>query len=309
MTSLSVTLNNGVSMPLLGIGTWKAGPGEVEAALEHALVKTGIRHVDGATIYRNEQEVGEGIRRALASGAVKREDLFITTKVWPSYWNRVEESLDNSLRDLGLDYVDLLLVHWPLGFNPHGNDEFIPKLDNDEFDYDPEYNFKENWAQFEAVYKNTNKVRSIGVSNFSIPNLEKLLADATVVPVINQVEGHPLLPQHELEKYCKEKGIVIEAWRPLAALSPLLFENPDIVRIAAKHNVPVGTVLISWHLAEGRSVIPKSVKTSRIDSNAIYAPLDKQDLADIDNLHKTVGIKRFGPSPFGNGYVHFEDWD
>ncbi|KAF5093362.1 hypothetical protein D0Z03_002455 [Geotrichum reessii] len=309
MTSLTTTLNNGVEMPLLGIGTWKANPGEVEAALEHAIVNTGIRHIDGATIYRNEQEVGEGIFRALATGAVKREDLFITTKVWPSYWNRVETSLDSSLKEMGLDYVDLLLVHWPIGFNPKGNDNLTPTLANGDFDYDPTYNFKENWAQFEAVYKNTKKVRAIGVSNFSIPNLEKLLESAEIVPAVNQIESHPLLTQPELEKYCKDKGILVEAWRPLAASTPLLLENPEILRIASKHNVPVGTILISWHLAEGRCVIPKSVKASRIDSNAIYAPLDKDDLEVIDNLHKTVGTKRFGPSPFANGFVHFDDWD
>lgn len=308
MASLTIKLNTGAEMPALGLGTWKSNKGEVEAAIEHAIVKAGIRHIDGAFFYRNEEEVGEGIRRALASGKVTREELFITTKVWPSFHNRVEESLNASLKSLGLDYVDLLLVHWPFGFNPNGNDPYLPTNKDGSSDVDENFTFANNWAQFEKVYK-SGKAKAIGVSNFSIKNLKKLLVDAKVVPAVNQLEGHPLLPQTELCEFCKEKGIVVEAWRPLGSSSSLLLENEEIVRIAKKHNAPVGSVLISWHLKEGRSVIPKSVKPARIESNAIFVDLDAGDLKVIDNLHNTVGVKRFGPAEFAKGLVHFDDWD
>lgn len=308
MASLNLKLNTGAQMPALGLGTWKSNKGEVEAAIEHAIVHAGIRHIDGASVYMNESEVGEGLRRAIASGKVTRKELFVTTKVWPSYHNRVEESLDESLQSLGLDYVDLLLVHWPFGFNPKGNDKFRPTKPDGSLDYDESFSFETTWRQFEAVYA-SGKAKAIGVSNFSVVSLEELLAVAKVVPAVNQIEGHPMLPSLNLCNYCKEKGIVIEAWRPLGSQSSLLLENKEIVRISEKHNAPAGSVLISWHLKEGRAVIPKSVNPKRIESNAILVDLDGDDLKTIDDLHKTLGIKRFGAGSFADGRVHFEDWD
>lgn len=310
MASLTIKLNTGAEMPALGLGTWQSNKGEVEAAIEHAIVNVGIRHIDGAFFYQNEDDVGEGIRRAIASGKVTREELFITTKVWPSFHNRVELSLDLSLKALGLDYVDLLLVHWPFGFDPNADfpNPHLPVREDGTWAHDEKFSVANTWAQFEKVYEG-GKAKAVGVSNFGIKNLTALLANAKVVPAVNQLEGHPLLPQTELFNFCKEKGVVVEAWRPLGSSSSLLLENPEIVRIAEKHNAPVGSVLISWHLKEGRSVIPKSVKFARIESNAILVNLDASDLEAIDNIHKTAGIKRFGIVPFAAGQVHFEDWD
>lgn len=308
MASLTLKLNNGVEMPALGLGTWKSNAGEVEAAIEHAIVNVGIRHIDGAYLYGNEAEVGEGIRRAIATGKVQRSELFVTTKVWPSFHDRVEQSLDESLKLLGLEYIDLLLVHWPFGLNPKGNDPFKPTKPDGSTDVDPNFTFENNWAQFEAVYAK-GKARAIGVSNFSVVNLKKLLATAKVVPAVNQIEGHPMLPQFDLCEFCKSHGIIVEAWRPLGSSSPLLLENPEVLRIAQKHNAPAGSVLISWHLREGRSVIPKSVKPSRIESNAVLVELDAEDLKTIDALHETLGVKRFGAGAFADGLVHFDDWD
>lgn len=308
MASLTIKLNTGADMPALGLGTWKSSEGEVAAALEYAIVEVGMRHIDGAYIYANEAAVGEGIRRALATGKVTREELFITTKVWPTYHNRVEQSLNASLKALGLDYVDLLLVHWPFGFHDDGTDNFFPKKADGTMDVDESFSFANNWAQFEAVYT-TGKTKAIGVSNFSIVNLEKLLKTAKVIPALNQIEGHPLLPQVKLCEYCKKHGIVVEAWRPLGSSSSILLENKDILRIAEKHNSSAGSVLISWHLMEGRAVVPKSTNPKRIKSNAVLVKLDADDLETIDNLHKTLGIKRFGAGEFANGLVHFDDWD
>lgn len=308
MTSLRLKLNTGAEIPPLGLGTWNAKPGEVESAIEYAIVDVGVRHIDGAARYGNESEVGEGIRRALATGKVKRSELFVTTKVWPSFHNRVELSLDESLAALGLDYVDLVLVHWPFGFNPNGNDPFKPTKEDGSIDLDPNFSFEKNWAQFEAVYAK-GKAKAIGVSNFSVINLKKLLETAKIVPALNQIECHPLLPQTDVFDFCKEKGIVVEAWRPLGKSSELLLENEDILAIAKRHNVGAGSVLISWHLREGRSVIPKSSNHKRIAQNSTLVELDDEELKKIDNLHKTVGLKRFGAESFAKGLVHFPDWD
>lgn len=318
MTDITTTLNNGIKMPLLGIGTWRAGPGEVESALEYAISEVGLRHIDGALLYGNEKEVGEGIRRGIAAANAKgikltREDLFVTTKAPPLYHDRVAESFDKSLKDLGIDYIDLYLVHWPLGLvsnkeSPIGEEDFWPKNEDGTYKYDDKFSTLNTWKQMEKVYEQ-GKIKAIGVSNFSIPVLKELLANTKVVPVVNQLEMHPLLPQTELVKFCEENKIVVEAWRPLATTTPLLFENEQLLKMASKHDTSVGNLLISWHIAEGRSVIPKSVKKSRISGNAKYIELDKEDLEILDNLHKTVGVHRFGKSDFGNGHVHFEDWD
>lgn len=294
-------------MPALGLGTWKADPGQVAAAVEHALVKVGIRHIDGAYYYENEKEVGQGLKRAFEAG-IKREDIFITTKVWPTHHNRVEESLDHSLKDLGLDYVDLVLVHWPFGMIPNKNHHLIPQNDDGTYNHDPSFDIHENWRQFEAVYAK-GKTKAIGVSNYSIPSLEKLLSQAKVVPVCNQIELHPLLPQHDLVKYCESKGIVITAWSPLALLDKRLHESDVVKAISKKHNTNSVIVCISWHISSGRAVIPKSVKLERVESNAQVVDLDKEDIAALDNLWKTTGIVRTGAGAFASGYVHFEDWD
>lgn len=306
MASLTLKLNTGATIPALGLGTWQSPKGQVATAVEYALTEANIRHIDAAYVYQNEEEVGEGIKKAIASGKVTRKEIFVTTKVFPSYHNRVELSLDKSLKKLGLDYVDLLLVHWPLGFNPNGNSEFFPKKENGQVDFDESFDLSATWKQFEAVYK-TGKAKAIGVSNASVPVLEDLLKTAEIVPAANQIENHPFLAQWDLLNFAKSKGILIEAYSPLGSTGGPLLKQDAVVKIAEKHNVDPASVLISWHLLEGRIVLPKSVTPSRILSNSKLTQLDAEDLKTLDDLHKTHEIIR-NVKPTWGATLKFPDW-
>ncbi|CAG5175596.1 uncharacterized protein ALTATR162_LOCUS8149 [Alternaria atra] len=203
------TLNTGAQIPAVGFGTWQAKPGEVERAVETAL-KAGYRHIDCAAIYRNEAEVGDGIRRS----GVPRSEIFLTGKLWNTKHapEDVEAALDKSLQDLGVEYLDLFLMHWPVAFNG-ATGKWFPLRENGVFDLvdiDPATTYK-------AMEKllDTGKVRAIGVSNFTVNRLNDLLSKTDVVPAVNQVEAHPYLQQPPLFDFCKSKGILIEAYSPL----------------------------------------------------------------------------------------------
>ncbi|PLB48067.1 aldo/keto reductase family protein [Aspergillus steynii IBT 23096] len=294
-------LNTGAEIPALGLGTWQSGPGEVERAVSHA-ISVGYRHIDGAFCYQNEEEVGKGIKEALASGKVKREDLFVTTKIWSTYQTRVEEALDLSLKNLGLDYLDLYLVHWPLLMNPEGNHPLFPKHPDGSRDIIHSHSHIDTWKSMEKLLA-TGKVKAIGVSNYSKRYLEELLPHATVIPAVNQIENHPSLPQQEIVDLCKEKGIHITAYSPLGSTGSPLFSAEPIVEVAKKKGVTPATVLLSWHIARGSSVLAKSVTPSRIEDNRNLVKLDDSDMATIakytDELAAKKAFQRFVYPPFG----------
>ncbi|KAE8148029.1 aldo/keto reductase family protein [Aspergillus avenaceus] len=294
-------LNTGAEIPALGLGTWQSGPGEVERAVSHA-ISVGYRHIDGAFCYQNEGEVGQGIKEALASGKVKREDLFVTTKLWCTYHTRVEENLDISLKNLGLDYIDLYLMHWPLAMNSKGNHPLFPKLADGSRDIDHSHSHITTWKSMEKLL-DTGKVKAIGVSNYSKRYLEQLLPHATVIPAVNQIENHPSLPQQEIVDLCNEKGIHITAYSPLGSTGSPLFTAEPIVEVAKKRGVTPATVLLSWHLARGSSVLAKSVTPSRIEDNRNLVKLDESDMATIakytDDLAAKKAFQRFVYPPFG----------
>ncbi|KAH9821372.1 Aldo/keto reductase [Teratosphaeria destructans] len=290
-------LNTGAKIPAVGLGTWQSEKGQVAAAVEHAL-KVGYRHIDGALVYQNENEVGQGIKAAIDAGVVKREDIFVTTKLWNSYHARVEEGIDQSLKNLGLDYVDLYLVHWPVAMNPKGNDNIFPKLPNGERDIVRDWNHVETWKSMEKLMK-TGKVKAIGVSNYSVKYLKELLAEAEIVPAANQIENHPLLPQQDIADFCKEKGIVIEAYSPLGSTGSPLFAEEGVLEVAKKHNVGPGTILISYQVNKGHVVLPKSVTPSRIEQNLKTVKLDSSDLEALEGIHKKKGLTRYVYPPFG----------
>ena len=225
-------------------GTWQAAPGEVENAVYHAIVDAGYRHIDCAYIYGNEAEVGTGLRRVFAEGNIKREDVFITTKLWSSYHSRAELGLQKSLDLLGLDYVDLYLMHWPAAFNANGNHPTQPTLPDGTRDIDRSWHFSQTWAGLEAVHA-SGRARAIGVSNFSIKYLAKLLETAKVVPAVNQVENHPLLPQTMLADFCAEKGIQVVAYSPFGGSGAPLLADPALVAIAQKAETGVGSVILN----------------------------------------------------------------
>jgi 2,5-diketo-D-gluconate reductase A len=254
-----IPLNDGRAIPQIGLGVYKVGDDEAARTVATAL-EAGYRHVDTATLYANERGVGEGIR---ASG-IPREQVFVTTKVWNDDHGFEEtlEAFDRSLDLLGTDYVDLYLVHWP-----------IPSLDR----------YVETYRALERLQQE-GRARSIGVSNFAVEHLERLLAETGVVPAVNQVELHPRLPQEELRAFGSAHGIVTEAWSPLAR--GRLLEEPVLARIAARHGVSPAQVVLRWHVQNGVVVIPKSVTPERIRQNidVLGFELDDEDLAGIRGL-------------------------
>ncbi|KAA8650539.1 hypothetical protein EYZ11_002084 [Aspergillus tanneri] len=294
-------LNTGAEIPALGLGTWQSGPGEVERAVSHA-ISVGYRHIDTAFCYQNEEEVGKGIKEALASGKVKREDLFVTTKLWCTYHTRVEEAVDLSLKNLGLDYLDLYLIHWPILMNPNGNHPLFPKHPDGSRDIIHSHSHIDSWKSMEKLLA-TGKVKAIGVSNYSKRYLEELLRHASVVPAVNQIENHPSLPQQEIVDFCKEKGIHVTAYSPLGSTGSPLFSAEPIVEVAKKKGVTPATILLSWHIARGSSVLAKSVTPSRIEDNRNLVELDDSDMAIIakytDELAAKKAFQRFVYPPFG----------
>ncbi|KAJ5825117.1 Aldo/keto reductase subgroup [Penicillium robsamsonii] len=295
-------LNTGAEIPALGLGTWQSQPGEVARAVFHA-IKVGYRHIDAALCYGNENEVGQGIKEAIDAGIVKREDLFVTTKLWCSYHSRVEEGLEQSLKDLGLEYVDLYLMHWPLAMNPKGNHNLFPKLADGSRDIVHSHSHVTTWKSMEKLV-GTGKVKAIGVSNYSVKFLEELLPQATIVPAANQIENHPLLPQQEIVDFCNKAGIHITAYSPLGSTGSPLFTAEPIVAVAEKRGVTPATVLLSWHIARGSSVLAKSVTPARIEANrADLIHLDAEDMATLrkysDGLQAEGKLQRFVYPPFG----------
>jgi len=265
------TLNTGDKMPAVGLGTWQSGRGEVREAVKVAL-QSGYRHIDTAMAYSNEDEVGQGIK---ASG-VPRSEIWVTTKLDNPWHKRVSEGIDKSLKDLGLDYVDLYLMHWPCSTDPNVLSKHLPDWD-----------FVKTWAELQKLPA-TGKVKNIGVSNFAIKNLEKLLSDPScnIVPAVNQVELHPNNPSPKLLKYNQEKGIHSTAYSCLGSTDSPLYKDKTLLDIAEKKGKTPQQVLLMWGLQRECSVIPKSVTKSRIEANFALDgwSLDAEEMDKLSNL-------------------------
>ncbi|KAG8897907.1 hypothetical protein FRB99_007797 [Tulasnella sp. 403] len=304
MASPSITLNNGISIPQIGLGTWQSQPGEVRQAVAYALKEAGYRHVDCAFAYGNEKEVGEGIR----DSGVPRDQIFITSKVWCTWHSRVEECLELTLKNLGTEYLDLLLIHWPIAMNPSGNHPFFPTRSDGIRDILYDWPLKDTWAQFEKLYK-AGKVKAIGVSNCSQLKLEEeLLPFAEILPAVNQIEIHPYNPQHNLTKFLRSKGITVEAYSPLGSSNAPLTKDEVVVEIAEKHKAAPANVLIGWAVAKDFIVLAKSVTPDRIKANIDYTKLDEEDIAKLDGLAAAGKQRRIIKPPWVGVKLGFEDW-
>jgi alcohol dehydrogenase (NADP+) len=283
---------NGDTMPILGLGTWKSKPGEVYDAVREA-IRIGYRHIDCAAVYGNETEIGQAFEDAFKAGEVKRENLWVTSKLWNTAHRRhqVQPALEKTLSDLRLDYLDLYLMHWPVALKENAP---FPYRAEDMIDID-EIPLQETWEAMEDCHQK-GLTRHIGVSNFNIKNLKKILQNARQQPEMNQVELQPLLPQDDLLEFCGSENIHLTAYSPLGSRDrstalkaneePDLFENKTIVNIAERHGCTPAQVLIAWAVARGTAVIPKSVNPARLQQNFEAANIDLtgEDMSEIARM-------------------------
>ncbi len=272
----TITLNNGVEIPQLGFGVFQIPPEDTREAVRTAL-EVGYRHIDTAEMYGNEKGVGEAIRES----GVPREEVFVTSKLNNSFHapDAALRAFDRTMEDLGLEQVDLFLVHWPL-----------PTIDVD---------YVETWKAMEEIYR-SGRARSIGVSNFNPHHLRRLFAETEVRPAVDQIEVHPYLAQDDVRAFCKDHEIEVEAWSPIAQGKVL--GDPVITRIAERYGRSPAQVVLRWHLERGDIVFPKSVNRARMEENfALFDfQLDTEDVSDLTALDRG---ERTGPDPDTFDYV------
>lgn len=266
----TVALNSGIRMPRLGLGVFQMPTDAATAAAVRTAIELGYRSIDTAALYRNERGVGQGVRDC----GLPRSEIFVTTKVWNDDMRagRVEAAFDQSMKLLGLDYVDLYLLHWPI-----------------------KGKLVSSWRVLEKLHR-SGRIRAIGVSNYMIPHLEELLAEAEIVPAVNQIEFHPYLQSKPLAEACRRRGIQLEAWSPLQQAGALL-SDPELSRIAAHHRKTVAQVVLRWDLQSGVVTIPKSIRRERMAENADIFDflLSDDEMAAIAALDRNA---RNGADPF-----------
>jgi len=274
MTIPTVTLNDGISIPQLGYGVFKVPPAETERAVSEAL-EIGYRHIDTAAIYGNE----EGVGAAIAKSGIARDELFITTKLWNDHHegDRPDAAIAESLQQLGLDQVDLYLVHWP-----------TPAKDN----------YVHAFAKLIEL-REAGLTRSIGVSNFLVEHLERVVAETGVVPAVDQIELHPAYQQREVVAWAADHGVRIEAWGPLGQGKYDLFGTPAVADAAAAHDKTPAQIVLGWHLQKGTIVFPKSVRAERLRENldVFDFTLSDAEITAIDALDPLDGSGRVGTHP------------
>ncbi|XP_060779636.1 aldo-keto reductase family 1 member B1 [Neoarius graeffei] len=295
-----IELNDGNLMPLLGLGTWKEKPtsSEVCQGAAETAIAAGYRHLDTAYSYRNEVELGKAICSKMQQGIVRRQDMFIVSKLWGTHHaaKDIPLCLNKSLSDLQLEYLDLYLVHFPVGLQKVDN-ELFPMKDGKILTSDIDY--VDVWQGMEAL-KASGKVKSIGVSNFSIQQLERLLSVAKIPPAVNQVELHPYLVQSDLIEYCKSRNIALTAYSPFGSPGrpedlrrgdrdpEKLLEDPVVAGIAAKHRRTPAQILLRYHIEQNIAAIPKSVKPNHILENTKIFDfcLDLEDMSALRSLNR-----------------------
>ncbi|KAJ8263073.1 hypothetical protein COCON_G00155300 [Conger conger] len=294
MSCPCVTLSTGQKMPLVGLGTWKSAPGQVKQAVLSAL-DCGYRHIDCAAAYGNEQEVGEALTERVGPGKVlRREDVFVTSKLWNTqhHPDDVESACRLSLAHLGLDYLDLYLMHWPMAFQR--GTEVMPRNADGSIRY-ADTHYRDTWKAMEALV-DLGLVKAIGLSNFNARQIDDVLSMANHKPVVNQVECHPYLIQAQLLAHCGERGVLVTAYSPLGSPDrpwatpgePLLLEDPQVLDIASRNGKSPAQVIIRWQVQRGVICIPKSITPSRIQQNiqVFDFKLSDEDMKQIESFNK-----------------------
>lgn len=263
-------------------------------------IDMGYRHIDGAHVYQNEDEVGDGINAKIADGTVKREEIFVTSKLWNTFHrpDLVRGALEQTLKDLKLDYVDLYLIHWPMAYKEDG--PLFPADEAGKTLYS-DVDYVDTWKEMEKLV-DAGLAKSVGISNFNSKQVVRVLEAARIKPVVNQVECHPYLAQTKLSAFCKEHGIAITGYSPLGsparpwvtAQDPVLLEEPEIKRLATKHGKSAAQILLRWQIQVGHITIPKSTNKTRIaeNFNIFDFELPAEDMAAIGKLDRNL---RFVP--------------
>lgn len=267
-------LTNGVKMPILGFGTFKIEEQRIATQSVYEAIEVGYRHIDCASVYGNEVAVGSGIKKAMDDFAVSREELFIVSKVWNSDqgYEQTVAAFEKTCADLGLDYLDLYLIHWPA----------------------KEIELTQGtWKALEMLYR-SGKVRAIGVCNFMKHHLIELMQFAEIKPMVNQVELHPQFPEKYLRAYCEQHQIVVTAWGPL--MQGHVFESEIMKEIAKKHQKSISQITLRWHIQQGIVAIPKSIKKERMQDNIALFDFEL-DLDDMQHIEKINNGRRLGPDP------------
>lgn len=292
----------------MGLGTWQSPEDECFNAVYTAL-SAGYRHIDTARVYQNEEAVGRAIAKYLKDFDISRDEIFITTKLWCTEVENPKKALQNSLKRLGLEYVDLYLMHWPVTMKSSFDGDLIPTREDGKTDVVPfdEWNYVKTYNLMQEL-KIEGLTKAIGISNFNIPKIEYLLSqpEIKITPACNQVEIHPYLPQDDLIKYCKSKGILVECYSPLGSTGAPVLKDDKLIKIAEKHNVSTACIAISWAISRDTVVLPKSVHNERIESNLKIIQLSNEDIEIINSISKTStkrivnpswGVDIYGPNP------------